>query len=163
MQLAHVLRHRLRALRIVRDGAGRDAVIAAGNALGDVAHRQKGEPLVALAIRKYVGGVAHLRHDIPMAEHRALGRSGRPRGVNQDGEVIRSARSDHRVPIILAARHAGASLREKCLKRDAHRVGKFRQTFHVEDHDALERRAAATYFQCLVELLVVFDEQHAGA
>ena len=95
--------------------------------------------------------------------HRALGRPGRAGRVDQNGEVVGAATCKHFVPQRLAALHVVAPQRHELRKRHHHRIGKAAQALHVEHHDALQGGATRPAGQDLVELLLVFREQHPGS
>src|SRR5215471_3920574 len=88
--LADVFRHRVDALCEVDGGAGVERIEDAEGSLGHVRERQEGELLIARAGLREEVGEADLEEDVAVAQHGALGRAGGARGVDEDGEILRT-------------------------------------------------------------------------
>jgi hypothetical protein len=95
--------------------------------------------------------------------HRALRRTCRAGGVNEDGEIARAAACDHLLPQRLAPHPMIAAERHEFSQRHHHRIGKAAQALHVEHDDFLQCRAARAAGKNLVELLLVLGEDQFGA
>ena len=165
LHLADIVGNRLGALGEVGADAGRHRVVAAGDAFGDMAERQKGQPLIALVPGERqlrVHAVLHRIDDVAMAVHGTLGRPRRARRVDQDGEVVGRARGDQLLEQRVLALAVVASGGHELVERDDHRVAEGAQALHVEHDDLAQGRAALAHVERLVELLVVLDEQHRG-
>ena len=100
--------------------------------------------------------------DAAVGMHRALGRAGRARRVDENGEIVGAAAADHRLPQRLAALLVVLSQRHEFGQRQHHRVVEAAQPLHVEHDDLLQRRAARAARQDLVELLFILGEDHPG-
>ena len=163
LHLAQIVRHGFRAFGEIHHRSQRQRDVIAADPLGDVAERQEHQPLFVIGGGKQVVGVAHLVRHAAIGMHRALGRTGRARGIDQDGEIVSAAACDHLIPQRLAAVAVVTPQRHEFGERHHHRVGKAAQAFHVEHDDLLQRRTARTAGQELVELLLVLGKDHPGA
>ena len=161
--LADVVRHRLDALGEVGDGARAQRQEGGEGALGDVAERQEGELLAVLLDRDEGVGVAELEDDVAVRQHRALGRPGRAGGVDEDRQLLGPRARDQLLPQVGIGLVVGAAELEQLVERHDHRVVEVGQALHVEDEDLDEVGAALADLEELVELLLVLDEQEAGA
>ncbi len=162
LHLAQIVRHGFRTLGKIHHRSERQRNVVAADPLRDVAERQEHQPLFGVGRRKQVVGVAHLVRHAAIGMHRALGRARGARGVDEDGEIFRTAASDHLVPQRLVALLVVTPERHELGQRQHHRVDKAAEALHVEHDDLLQCRAPRTARQDLVELLLVFCKDHPG-
>ena len=132
------------------------------DALGGVAQRQEGQDLVTRAQRHF-RVVVGLRQKEPVRDHRALGRAGSARGIDQRGDVLAFAGVQVRLERGLNACVAVIGEFKECLPSHDLVMLKAAQAFHVVDNDLFNPRQLVLYQQVFVELFLVLDEQHLGA
>ena len=105
----------------------------------------------------------HLEDDVAMGQHRALGRAGRARGVDDDRHVARLAAWRCGPPIRRGCSRACASPSARSSSSDITCGSeKVAQALHVEHDDLPQARRALAHGQDLVELLLVLHEQVLG-
>ncbi|MDT4863862.1 hypothetical protein FQZ97_985880 [compost metagenome] len=95
--------------------------------------------------------------------HRALGFAGGARGVDQDREVAGPAAGHALFQQAGVGAGVFAAQGAQGVEADHLRVVQIAQAFHVEHHDLLQSGQPLAHLQGLVELFVVFHEQHRGA
>ena len=161
--LADVVGHGVEALREVHGGARAQRVEHAERALGHVAERQERELLIALAQLGDVVGVVDLEQDVAVAQHRALGRPGRARGVDQDRQIVRSGELDHPLERAGVLRLVADADLQEVLEGHHLLVLEGVQPLGIEDDDLHELGTAGAYREDLVELLLVRGEEEARA
>ena len=125
-----------------------------------MAERQKGHLVVVFIGPQFGRKAFHHRAQIPVREHRPLGLAGGARGVDQDGQITLASRGEPAFELLrvgpiefLAARLVGREAHH-------HRIIETLEAFHFKDHDPHQARQPLAYLEHLVELLIVFHEQH---
>jgi hypothetical protein len=98
-----------------------------------------------------------------MGVHRALGLASGARGVDQDRQVFGLAGLDALHQCIGVQRVEFAAQFAQLRQAENTGVVQLVQAFHVEHDDLAQHRQLLAHLERLVELLVVFDEQHRGA
>ena len=98
-----------------------------------------------------------------MRVHRPLGLAGRARGVDEDREVFRPAGSDALVELARVALRADPAELAKRVEREDALILEVAQPLGIEDDDRLQLRQPLAHGECLVQLLVVLDEEDLGA
>ena len=158
LQLAEVLRDRVHALGEIGGHSVADAGIGE-DALGGMAQRQERKTFVVGRHGQQRPQALALLDDVAVAQHGALGRPRRARGVDQDREIVRGDGRGSRVPQVRVPSLRGAAELEQGVHADHRLVGEVVEMAHVEDDDLAEARHVGANGKRLVELFVVFHEQ----
>ena len=97
LHLAQIVRHRFRAFGEIHHRAQRQRGVVAADPFGDMAERQEHQPLFTIGGGEQIVGVAHLMRHAAIGMHRAFGRTGGARGVDEDRKIVRrrGLRSSH--------------------------------------------------------------------
>ena len=160
---ADVFGHRVDAFGEVDGRAGAERVEYADRTLGDVAERQEGELLIPFMKLGDVVGVVDLEQDVAVAQHGPLGRSGRPRGVHQDRQIVGPGDLDHSIERAGVFGLVAEPDLQEVLERQHLLVLEGVQPLRIEDDDLHELGAAGADLEDLVELLLVRGEEEARA
>ncbi len=160
---AHILGNGFGVLDEIEFGAGVQRVVLSAHALGNVAQRQKTHALVFFGLGDQRVVAPHRVNQPTVQMHRALGFSGGTRGIHQDRQVVGCDRIGALRNRVGMRRVVFTAELAQTVQADDAGVIQVTQAFHVEHDDLAQQRQARAYFECLVELLVVFDEQYRGA
>ncbi len=95
--------------------------------------------------------------------HRALGPAGGAGGVDEDREILRLHGGDARLERTGMRLRMHAAEFAQGHQVDHAGIGEIAQALHVHDDDLAQPRQHLAHLERLVELLLVLDEQHAGA
>ena len=139
-------------------------VVDRGHAFGDVAQRQERQGAVAPLQIQVLVHAGDLEHQVAVADHRALGRAGGARGIDQEGDVLGRRRVDGLLELRRALARQRLAMGEHAGEVGGHRVVQAAQALEVDDDDAPQGRAGVAHRDDLVVLLLILDEQypHAG-
>ena len=138
-------------------------VVDRRHALGDVAKRQKGHGFVTWLDVQVFGGQAQLKDQVAVEGHGPLGCPGGARGVDQKSQVLGLGFVNRGFKKVLTGFGQGKATRHEFIKKLHIWIVKAAQAFSVHDHNALQLWALGPNFQGLVELLLIFNKQHAAA
>src|SRR5438445_12527 len=160
--LLQVVEDRGGALRAVDSEPRHDGLGVREDVVAHPRHRQVRQDLLVALEALERRGVPRGHAQVPVGEHRAFGDAGGPRGVADDGDVVRPAAAELVVEMgRVADLELSAALRELS---EAHEGG-LAVTAHparVVVDDGLEPRALGLDVQQFVHLLLVLDHREPG-
>ena len=129
--------------------------------LEDVRERKIRHDVVVRLERQGLGDRFDLPQDVPVREHRPLGRPRRPRGVDDHRDVVRVRPGERRIEPLRAPLQERLPLLHEVLEEAHALVGESPEPLAVPDDDPLHRRLADDR-EDLLELLLVVEEEIPG-